>query len=55
MEICNNDLKYGYGSAYWKWTKLENDLLELEIQTNSKYTLNKKKSKEKELKLSIKD
>lgn len=42
MEICNNDLKYGYGSAYWKWTKLENDLLELEIQTNSKYTLNKK-------------
>lgn len=42
MEICNNDLKYGYGSAYWKWTKLENDLLELEIQTNSKYTVNKK-------------
>lgn len=42
MEICNNDLKYGFGSAYWKWIKSEKDFLELEIQTNSKYTDNKK-------------
>jgi hypothetical protein len=42
MEICNNDLKYGFGLASWKWTVNENDFLELEIQTNSKYTDNKK-------------
>jgi len=37
MEICNNDLKYGYGSANWKWTKKEEEFLELEVQTNSNY------------------
>ncbi|MBK9499733.1 MAG: hypothetical protein IPO06_10300 [Leptospiraceae bacterium] len=41
MEICNNDLKYGFGLASWKWTKKENDFLELEIQSNTTYQPNR--------------
>jgi hypothetical protein len=37
MEFCNNDLKYGYGTCKWNWEKKENNLLQLEITSRTKY------------------
>ncbi|MDX1959153.1 MAG: hypothetical protein SFU98_11310 [Leptospiraceae bacterium] len=40
MEICNNDLKYGSGSANWSWKRTGEEFLELEIQSNTNYHKN---------------
>ncbi len=37
MEFCNNDLKYGYGICTWKWEKQEDDSIQLEIASATKY------------------
>ncbi|MCB1143372.1 MAG: hypothetical protein H7A24_11065 [Leptospiraceae bacterium] len=38
MEICSNDLKYGYGAGEWAWTFSDN--LTIEIQSFSNYDKN---------------